>query len=67
MNTTDTTFDVATPPAEAHAPASRRLSRPLAVLLVAAALPLAACQRDAVITGTIYPDDYRQRRFASAT
>jgi len=61
MNTMDTTLDSATPAAEPRPVASRRLSRPLAFLLLAAALPLAACKRDAVITGTIYPDDYRQR------
>jgi hypothetical protein len=61
MNTMDTTLDSATPAAELRPVASRRLSRPLAIILIAAALPLAACKRDAVITGTIYPDDYRQR------
>jgi len=61
MNTMDTTLNSATPAAEPRPAASRRLSRPLAMILIAAALPLAACKRDAVITGTIYPDDYRQR------
>ncbi len=61
MNTMDTTLDSATHAAELRPVASRRLSRPLAMILIAAALPLAACKRDAVITGTIYPDDYRQR------
>ncbi|MFZ4532278.1 MAG: CpaD family pilus assembly protein [Alsobacter sp.] len=61
MNTMDTTLDSAMPAARQRPVASRRLARPLAMMLIAATLPLAACKRDAVITGTIYPDDYRQR------
>jgi pilus assembly protein CpaD len=40
-------------------PKTRRSPRPLAILLTG--LPLAACGADRAVTGSTYPNDYRQR------